>query len=1269
MSRIVSKLNLNKTPQLVESNSMIFAKNIKLLKDGSLGQDDSLVDILNLDINVIDGIENLSNYKIVGVIPYNTKFYLFIYDETYNNSAIVEYDEYTNTYTKCKCNWNYNGGTIDGNCVVNLNGDTLLNICEYFDDDSILIPIKTINLNEATDEDDESLYTQTPKVPFYNLSFIEYYNNNIPAGTYQFFIRYEIRDNFYTGWFPASKELFAGARRRAVTNQGPLQYIDQHIDSGVSFHFAVDKIIDTNIPYKSFQVGFICAHDDTIYARAWKHFPLTVTDIYFDTDTEYLEDLEITDLTSSPYELFNVKNITAFRNKQYISNYIETDFNPKELESFTQNVQVSLGTKAKEGGRNKYYDYDISIQTLNVNEVFVTAVDGLTVSDIISRLITNTNNYFPTAQDIIYRDTDKGIAMTISKKSSGSTEYNTHNNNYYVYTVPFDPGISDVEDPPAPQNDGVFTDNFADIVDYFADLYSSFGQNGKFYESQVNFNSNIIYNVYVTRFINGAKLYKTYKISFSVSPSAISLDTTTRVDNYTLMPGQEYKFYIHFVKNTGEHTNGYEIGSLAVDLFDNADAIKAHNILYPIFTFTAPLPTGYVACFITMVHTRHNTSEIFDIRDKYGNNLDLDLRLYSDYDGLEITDLSAEAPLDSDFEGNYYASYDSSNLSLFGSKGKVELDSNSREGHLGLFIRMKYEGNEKYSQLVQITPFITYDDDTYVYDDYRNLNLLSYICNVSVLADNFNRYVSANDVYIKHKDPVTGTIELQEIDENNFRSWIAFDYDGHSPDESNWIYSNYNLNYMTLANDLTPQTISKSWGDGSSKVTVSGFVIQQQSMLLSEVYELSSMFKSYTRKLYQPFSDTAIIKFDNTVRSSVLEGDEAKVNLFKFKATDYYNVPTDKGIIINMKAVGEAILVHTQDSLYKFSGSNSLMAAGGEDVAMKEGEPFDTGIQEIFGSNYGFGGLQHKHQHILSENGYSFYDSDANVIYLFNGQQQMNTISDDVTKLLQHKPIKDVQFANDYYNDRFFIQIAFEDDTFTNLSFNFKTKSFISVHDFRFDKSFYTKTKCYFINKEKELYVVKDEIFRKYGGLCKEESIYPTKRGFYFDGDTLIENEENASIVDIILTDDYANVKTLNAISWVCNNIIDFSSRDEIKFKLVAEEYLVPYPGCFIRIYTDSTSTDLVDIHKASNPYTLRLPDSYKYPRYNLGQWTLNYFRNFLNTNDITHSTQPTNLYSKPIADQQSLIYGKYIVVRFVFSNKDNFKLEDVNFNIAPYNR
>ena len=45
MGRIVPKLNLNKTPQLVENNSLVMAKNIRLLEDGTIGPDTSLQDI------------------------------------------------------------------------------------------------------------------------------------------------------------------------------------------------------------------------------------------------------------------------------------------------------------------------------------------------------------------------------------------------------------------------------------------------------------------------------------------------------------------------------------------------------------------------------------------------------------------------------------------------------------------------------------------------------------------------------------------------------------------------------------------------------------------------------------------------------------------------------------------------------------------------------------------------------------------------------------------------------------------------------------------------------------------------------------------------------------------------------------------------------------------------------------------------------------------------------------------------------------------------
>ena len=70
MSRIVSKLNLNKTPQLVENNSLVMAKNIRLLEDGSIGPDTSLQDIQANNFNItVDYVG-----QIVGL---NNKVYIF----------------------------------------------------------------------------------------------------------------------------------------------------------------------------------------------------------------------------------------------------------------------------------------------------------------------------------------------------------------------------------------------------------------------------------------------------------------------------------------------------------------------------------------------------------------------------------------------------------------------------------------------------------------------------------------------------------------------------------------------------------------------------------------------------------------------------------------------------------------------------------------------------------------------------------------------------------------------------------------------------------------------------------------------------------------------------------------------------------------------------------------------------------------------------------------------------------------------------------------
>ena len=84
MGRVITKLNLNKTPQLVENNSLIFAKNIKLLKDGSIGPDFAVRNIMSL-------ITSTNKYGVIGhIVGVNNKIYFFV--ESYDKS--IEQDEH-----------------------------------------------------------------------------------------------------------------------------------------------------------------------------------------------------------------------------------------------------------------------------------------------------------------------------------------------------------------------------------------------------------------------------------------------------------------------------------------------------------------------------------------------------------------------------------------------------------------------------------------------------------------------------------------------------------------------------------------------------------------------------------------------------------------------------------------------------------------------------------------------------------------------------------------------------------------------------------------------------------------------------------------------------------------------------------------------------------------------------------------------------------------------------------------------------------------------
>ena len=1428
MARIVPKLNLNKTPQIVENNSLIFAKNIKVMKDGSIVTDDGISRITSLAYYLTTG------YSIVGYIPYNTSVYFFLYNGT--KSLIIHYDEKNpNTITPIGCNWNYSGGTehttkIYGEVIVNLNSDIILVIAEG-GDDSLEIPIKFININRSSEGDDESIYTQSPKVPIINLLDVGRYTKVIPNGVYQFFIRYEIKEDFYTKWIPCSKELFAGTSVRTDTFQGSVNYINITSDATQSFILKVDRISNNFYGYKSFQVGFILSHDDSTVARAWKHFSFYVDKIYFDYDKSYIEEVNIDDMLDSVYQIYNVKNITSFKNKIYISNYKESDINPKDQEFITksQNIKVDIITSPVNNNNEiryknniidtdtgkdglelfTYYKYDTNPfynktlrQLINDGNLIInnwSAFDCIyNKSKLSLGILYSIDQYgkkhadvskFPEVMHDFYLKNQEVIFFecTEIKFKIGNTIYTLNDftgNSFNDYDHLKVSTPSSYYDNPEHINtlpsstEGVISSIREKLVNFIADFINDSSDFGKNY-TKANFKgfglSGFVYNnekdkideitvkcnyysFDMTSSINIIKndddtysdaynpkekyLYSDYTkyryydeaheeykyytygqlfeynglpmifrheqnetITFTNLIDTRYISRTNNKFNYqTLIPFKTYAFYVHYVKESGECTNGYKICEKLIAIeptIENAGTqqetrtYNRNQIIYPSFS-NIVLPTGYDACFISIAAIKNNVAQIFADNcieiDSLLLPINNNIKAYSldqlyEYAYNEEThnidktyfDTNAVAPAQT-LEYLYSGKVKSGFELYFSASGKLILQDTEASaqpqqiGNVlnGLFIVNQNEENQEYISLTKCTPYIKESS----YNNFNDLNLLGYLCQVCKPTEGeFTIFVAGSDVY--NKD-ITGedkhTINLTNANHSSIFINSSTLYT---------VYSEFNLNYLSLSAELNTRVFAtEETQSGGTTVKQKSLLQSFDSLTLADIYELKSMYKDYRRKLFYPVDKDIITIYNNTIRASEVFSDEGVTYILKFEATSYYNVPTNKGYIVNLKAIADKILVHTQDSLFGFSGSSKLSTQDGN-AQLSESDPFDTGITELFGSEHGFVGLADKNHTMLCYDGYFFFDKDAKTIYSYNGQG-LTLLSDPIERLLNYNELVDVVFANDYYNDRFFMALKYkrreniEGFDYVTLSFNYKQKTFVSLHDFTFDESFSTKTNCYFI-KDNLVYIV-DKNSTNYGDptikdIDIDDIVFPS--GIKIEHDT----EQNIlryrrSIIDVIYNDSFELVKTLNSISWVGSDVWDefnyltknTTQQGEIviepKFSspiadLVAEairsnKSFVDY----IRVYSESCCTELNYI--AYSDYYDKSPlnpNDYKYPSYNNGVWTYNYLRNILNNKNTKEN-------GKLISDESSLIYGKYFVVRFVIDGGRKFKLENVIFKV-----
>lgn len=1352
MARIVPKLNLNKNPQVVENNSLVFAKNIKVTKDGTITRDDGISEVTAIS-NILD--TGYWGNKLVGYIPYNTSIYLFVFNTSDDSSHIYKYDEKEDTCTEIPTSWHYSGKVletitgrtgeieiprcttkIEGEIIVNLNSDIILIISETGNDD-LDIPIKYININRCTIDannkciDDESIYTQSPKIPFINLAFEQKYTKTIPNGVYQFFVRYEIKEGLYTNWFPCSKEIYSGTQIKTDTIQGTVQYVNVNSDSSESFIFTVHRLSESWYNYKSYQIGFILSHDDSTVARAWKHFNFNVKRIYFDYDTNYIEEVNIDDMLDSVYQIYNPKNITLFKNKIYISNYKESDINPdfskyaqgdpnSENEDEQTGIQISFQYKTLNNNITRYYDnkkihnividskiifnyfeedyeddtqYQQDTQWSRLTKLFNKA--HLNESIQINALRKENEDEYEIGEFVNTRGDDPGPEA----RTAINTYVQSTQNMYTIYDVKIVVGsdeytFSNISWSIAAYDRLVGSPMNA-ILRYLKTFndpniaYKGFDINGYLYNQNNHRIDRIEFSFRRTTSPNGYSytsesignnqwkfkvfnlfIRERYIINNLIDPSFFS-EKAIQFDYQSLIPFKSYSFYVHYVKENGETTNGYFIKEAICNL--NALDTVNGKLIYPTFSHIR-YPEGYPYCFISIVDTNNDVAQIFNDN----NCLDIDTLLLPINKNIKVYSLTqlnnyiANNPDKTKFkidevdpvtsvDYHYSGKPAKDKLEYFGTSGRLDINDSSINNH---FIVQPNEKNEEYLALTKCTPYL----NTSSFDNFNDMNLLGFVCGVykPTAVDGLGQgdtsyYIASSDVYTK-----TVTQNMLKLTPN---------YAGIAVQATSQyiVYSKYNLNYLSLAQELSVRVMKKeitydtsenSQGVGntsSNEQTVKDtyLIPSFESLILSDIYELKSMYKDYRKKLFYPVETDTITIFNNTIRASEVHSDEGITYILKFNATQYYNVPTNKGYIVNLKAIADKILVHTQDSLFGFNGSSKLNTQNGN-AQLSESDPFDTGITELFGSEHGFVGLENKNHTMISYDGYFFFDKDAKTIYNYTGQG-LTLLSDPIERLLDFNDITDVMFADDYYNDRFFMLIKFSNNRKVNLSFNYKQKTFVSLHDFDYDDSISTKVNCYFIK------------FGKIFKVDKSTDIYCDDISF---GDLLfpkivVEDENHdesyyGSIIDVIYNNDFEKIKSLDAIGWIGSIVID-NFKSSTYFIVTEPTTRTDYSVDKLRIYSDSCSTELINVsqkdyhntNKEDYPNKNRLND-YKLPSFNQGIWYFNYLRNIFNKDNPTRGSLMPGMGS----DDRSLIYGKYFVIRFVFEQSTKFRLENVYFNV-----
>lgn len=1201
---IIPELNLNRHPKDCKCNSLVLANNLRLSNDLSCLQSEESIKANAVINNYLAAINNEG--KIIGTIPCNKELIIFytIKNSSHNKYTIVRYNEELN---QCKKYYNqdYFNGVIKGDFTYNSLGELIIAFCESSENENIMngdSPLKTINLGKFKDnyiELSNDALVLNPAPNFVNIEQVRIVDGYAKKGWYTFFIRYKIDDTNYTKWHDLGYPIYLnGCEERSIIKLyntfkydaasvslftlgiGCTDYVsddEEIVNKTISFAFDIKESI-----YKKYQIGWICSNKTS--TNAYKTFDFNIKlHTNFKLSYNNSEEYAATEFFQGRINYYNVKNIINYKNRLYIAGYKEHYDN---IDYFSEYVnKIALG---------------VNITTINLGDSYQIENNKLTACvDKNGKLSTSNTD------SITYIDASK----TFNGRISTPTLIPGNLYKFYIHFVDKYGEYTDGIEIPFNENTVGFTKKIINNEDYFEltcpnVLYEE-EHKVKVFKLTAKLTEEIsIPNGYITTFLSYEKIEQN-----QITGILCKYDFNDNSYGFDKPNDELYHFY----------TNELDIKDKLNINFTELRVDKKH--IYGLSSFistkTIALLKGYIfgesigEDFADKIHVL-NASEVFETPDNVEyidlSNVDIKLKLGGDgkngRDGIGTCIELSGSKIDAIFD-NIYSAH------------KVTLIGNPSISN--------------YKELIKFTNWI-------------NLTTTETIINGA-----YNGFITFNSAFIYNANKVilndvnngiydtNGTYYIPSAINPLESKYDPVDYKLRKP-ILNIQYAQYGeIMFETKSFKKEPDSLVilyefNSTSDKYQPATKIGYFVKPINSIdlykdeCGRIIDNCQKFLTNYSKEYKYLTE-----FNKIIRRSAVIGDESQINSWRnFPLESYVLINENKGNITNIIGLGNTLLVHTEHSLFMFNSDARLRNTDSNDVQISNPDIFDVAYQEVFTSKLGSCGLQDREAFVVDDFGYIFYDNDANKIYNFSSKS-IEEIDNTIINWLKIWQPNKIRFANDKESNRILLEIWYNDNDKLTLSYNFVTKTFVSIHNYNFDKSTRTKNILYYLYNNKFYNI-------NYSNKNREYNI--------FENNDVSEPSINS--LAIIYNNQYELIKALEFITYKLYKSYD-NNEDLIAGAIKHKE---PYSGNTLQILNDLVSTEIIDISIDSNEVK-NLLNNWKKPYWDLGNWNFNYIR------DIRNGST---------SDTMSRIYGNYFVLIFVFGGTNvKYEFESLDCAITKF--